>query len=441
MQLSTSWGADDQIIVGTLTGGLYRVSGGGGDPEALTTLDGDQGEVGHRSPTVIPGRQAVLFVIASGRPPLVNPQLAVLALETGEVTRLGLVGVSPRYVSTGHLVYGVLDGSLRAVSFDADSLHVTGAPVPLVEGVMVKDTGVANFSVSDQGALVYVSGAPRSTARTLGLVGRDGVVDPLEAPPAAYLSPRVSPNGETLVVQTAEADGGVLWIYDLSGTTQIQQLTFEGDNQRPVWTPDSQRLTFASDRDGTMSLYEVPADGSGVPKRLTTADAGTSHWPGSWSPDGQTLLFNVQRDLRTDWDIWTLSGSDRETHSLYDTPDTVSLGAELSPNGEWLAYGAGPRTGAADVYVEPFPPTGARYRISQSGGAWPLWSPDGDRLFYRPSATRGGITLRSVDVVTDPEFAFTNEQTLPIEGFTVVAYYRDYDLTPDGERFRHGLSG
>ena len=184
-----------------------------------------------------------------------------------------------------------------------------------------------------------------------------------------------------------------------------------------------------------MSLYEVPADGSGVPERLTTADAGTSHWPGSWSPDGQTLLFNVERARATDWDIWTLSGSDRETQSLYDTPDTLYLGAELSPNGEWLAYGAGPVVLAVDVYVEPFPPTGARHRISQNGGYWPLWSPDGDRLFYRPAATRGGITLRSVDVVTDPEFAFTNEQTLPIEGFTVVAYYRDYDLTPDGERF------
>ena len=24
---------------------------------------------------------------------------------------------------------------------------------------------------------------------------------------------------------------------------------------------------------------------------------------------------------------------------------------------------------------------------------------------------------------------------MPIEGFTVVSYYRDYDITPDGEQF------
>ena len=237
-------------------------------------------------------------------------------------------------------------------------------------------------------------------------------------------------------MQTAEDSGNVLWIYDLSGDTQIQQLTFEGDNQRPVWTPDSQRITFSSDRDGTVSLYWMPADGSGVAERLTTAEEGTSHRPGSWSPDGQTLLFNVEREVTTDWDIWMLSGSAHETQSLYDMPDTIYLGPELSPNGEWLAYGAGSSVQAGlDIYVEPFPPTGSRRRISRNGGYFPLWSPDGDRLFYRPTSATTRITLRSVDVVTEPAFAFSNEQTLPIEGFMVVAYHRDYDITPDGERF------
>ena len=42
--------------------------------------------------------------------------------------------------------------------------------------------------------------------------------------------------------------------------------------------------------------------------------------------------------------------------------------------------------------------------------------------------------MRSVDIVTEPAFAFSNEQTLPVEGFTVVASSRDYDMSPDGER-------
>ncbi len=63
-----------------------------------------------------------------------------------------------------------------------------------------------------------------------------------------------------------------------------------------------------------------------------------------------------------------------------------------------------------------------------------MWSPQGSELFYRPGAGSGEITLRSVDIVTEPAFAFSNEQTLPVEGFIVVATYRDYDVSPDGER-------
>ena len=190
-------------------------------------------------------------------------------------------------------------------------------------------------------------------------------------------------------------------------------MTFEGDNQWPIWTPDGQQITFSSDRDGTL------------------------HWSGSWSPDGQTLLFHVVREDFTDWDIWRLSDDSGETESLYDTPDTSHNGTELSPDGKWLAYGARPPiiSDVVDIYVEPFPPTGARRRISQNGGYWPLWSPDGSELFYRPTVTSGERTLRSVDIVTEPDFGFSNEQTLPIQGFIVVARHRDYDITPNGEQF------
>ena len=54
-------------------------------------------------------------------------------------------------------------------------------------------------------------------------------------------------------------------------------------------------------------------------------------------------------------------------------------------------------------------------------------------MFYKPIAANARI-LRSVEVVTEPDFAFRNEQPLPIEGFITVAGYRNYDIAPDGER-------
>ena len=50
-----SWGVDDQIVFGTGNAGLFRVSGGGGDPEVLTTPDTEQGELYHMWPFMYPG--------------------------------------------------------------------------------------------------------------------------------------------------------------------------------------------------------------------------------------------------------------------------------------------------------------------------------------------------------------------------------------------------
>ncbi len=99
-----------------------------------------------------------------------------------------------------------------------------------------------------------------------------------------------------------------------------------------------------------------------------------------------------------------------------------------------MAYGAGPIGNAADIYVDPFPPTGARHRISQDGGLYPLWSPEGSELFYRPSLIVTVRTLRSVDIVTEPAFAFSKEQTLPVQGLRVSFVSRDYDISPDGKQ-------
>ncbi len=117
-----SWGNDDQIVVGQLGGSLFRVpgGGGGGDPEPLATPDADQDEVGYYWPSIIPGRQAVLFGVDVGEGSGAQ-QLAVVALDTGDVTRLGLSGANPRYASTGHVVYAVADGSVRAGSTSSAS--------------------------------------------------------------------------------------------------------------------------------------------------------------------------------------------------------------------------------------------------------------------------------------------------------------------------------
>ena len=168
-----SWGADDQIIFGTANAGLFRVSGGGGEPDVLTTLDTEQGETNHRGPFIIPGRGTVLFVVVTGIA-LTTGQLAVLDLDTGQITPLGLAGVSPQYVSTGHLVYAAQDGSVRAVPFDAASLEVTGNPVPLLDGVMVNNGARPSsvFPMTGGWWMCWAAGAEATNGPWSGSIGR-----------------------------------------------------------------------------------------------------------------------------------------------------------------------------------------------------------------------------------------------------------------------------
>ena len=428
-----SWRADDTIVFGQ-SEGILRVSANGGAPELLVETEPPEQVHG---PQILPEGESVLFTLAttSDGTRWDEAQIVVQSLDTGERRTLIEGGSDARYVPTGHLVYA-LEDVLFAAPFDVGSLEVTGGQVPVVEGVRRSPiTGLARYAFSEWGSLIYVAGFV-STDRILALVDRSGVVEPLNVRPAPYLSPRLSPDGSQLAVQTLEDDGqSVVWVYDLSGDTAIRQLTQEGNDSRPIWTPDGERLTFASDRAGTTSIYWQSADGSGVAEPLTTAEAGVTHTPESWSPDGRTLSFDHVAAVR-DASIWTLSlDGGTEPEPFYDIPDGLDqLGAAFSPNGRWLAYHSdlAGETGG-QIYLQPFPSTGAIRQISQQGGVFPLWSADGNELFYRRPSGAGPAQLLGVDVITEVPFSVGPEQELPIRPFVTVS--RDYDITPDGDQF------
>lgn len=200
--LGWSWGANDQIVFGS-PAGLFRVAGGGGEPEALTTLDPARNEEGHMWPQVIEGRDLVVFVIAhSNVSPLTSGQLAVLDLVTGEVTRLDLAGVSPRYVSTGH---------------------------------------AANFDLSDDGRLVYAPGCTDSGAgfpTNLVSVTRDGTRALLAELESVGWYPRFAPDGSRVAYAVSvDAWGGQrsgsVGARRLAGCTDPRDLRW----QQPLLSP------------------------------------------------------------------------------------------------------------------------------------------------------------------------------------------------------------
>ena len=424
-----SWGTDDQIVFGTARAGLFRVSGGGGEPQPLTTLDAEQGDDSHTWPFIIPGHEAVLFVISTGEIRGTG-QLAALDLHTEEVTRLALAGVSPHWVSTGHLVYAAADRSVWAVPFDATSLAVTGNPVPLLEDVMVKSSGAADFSISDDGRLVYAARGLLTTAAglTVAWVDGDGRVEPVaDLAEATYLSVDLSPDGRSLALELGDSElSSDIWIYDLARGTLNPLTTDPANDFSPLWTLDGRQVVFGSDRGGTNGLYRRNADGTGEAELLLTDRDATTLVPNSWARDEGTLVVMRRIESTNSMMLLPVEGEPALEPLLESAFNETRSG--VSPDGEWIAYQSD-RAGRSEIYVERFPDLGDRQLVPTDGGQQPRWSPDGQELFYLdPGASR----LMVVPITTGSELTVGSPRTLVEAPVFDFAARSAYDVAPDG---------
>jgi eukaryotic-like serine/threonine-protein kinase len=416
-----SWGSQGMIAFGNETGAvLEQVSDLGGTPQALTRLEKEEND--HDWPEFLPDGGTVLFAAAGDD--RANAQVAVQSVGTGERRNLVQGATHPHYAPSGHLVYAQ-SGNLMAVPFDPQRLAVTGAAVPIVEGVLQStSSGAAQYSFSATGSLVYVSGAVQSTEqRRLVWVSRNGTEQPLAAPVHAYRLPRLSPDGRRLAV-TIDEQGSQVWLYDFSREA-MTRLTFEGDdNVSNIWTPDGKRIAFQSSKEGQFKSFWQLADGSGGLERLTNSGG-----PSSWSPDGQLLaLINFNSNNRAE--IWVLRMGDHKAQPFLQTRFNVSA-PQFSPDGRWLAY-TSDESGRYEVYVQPYPGPGGKWQISTEGGDEPLWNRNGRELFYR-----SGDKMMAVEIATQPAFAAGKPRKL-FEGryeSTAGGPRTDFDVSPDGQRF------
>jgi serine/threonine-protein kinase len=423
-----AWG-DDSILFGQPGTGIMRVSPIGGNPQVVVALNPTEA-LGH-GPQLLPDGGTLLFTLArrvEGGAPWDSAQIVVQSLKTGERKTIVERGSDARYVPTGHIVYAV-GGTLFAVPFDLAKLAVTASAVPIVEGVrrvIAVTSGGTHFAFSHSGSLAYLSGPVSSAQQNLMLFDRKGGAEALALPPGSYLYPRLSPDSKRVVFETSDKKETNVSVFELSGASSVRRLTFGGGNRYPIWSADGRYVVFQSDRDGAPGIFRQPADG-GVVERLTTPEPGTSHVPESWSPTGDTLLFDVKKG--SEWSLWSFSMRDRKVTPFGAVRSmTFPSDAVFSPDGRWVAYQFGePDAGEAITYVEPFPQTGAKYQVARGGR--PQWSRDGTDLFYVPAPSQ----FMAVRVRTQPSITFANPVAVP-RGFGIAdpANTRPYDITPDG---------
>jgi Tol biopolymer transport system component len=266
-------------------------------------------------------------------------------------------------------------------------------------------------------AALTLSGQPRQVS--LVLVDLDGRKTPVGFLPANTFAPRISPDGKRVAYDTDNDDGKV-WIAELSKLASPRRAT-SGHDHYPMWSADGSQIVFIRDEQNQQALFLGRADGAGIPERLATGRA-----PESWSAPNQVISFIT---LSNYYSIWTYSPRDKKATSLIDTPGVTQHSSKFSPDGKWIAY-TSVETGRFEVFVQPFPRTGAKFQVTKQGGGHALWSPDGKELFFD-----NDHQLFAVSVQTSGTFSSGAPVALPIRGFIQGDARRQYDLMPDGKQF------
>lgn len=289
---------------------------------------------------------------------------------------------------------------------------------------------------------------PRAVARTVMVVTLVGALAGLPVAPASS-SDAVLPPANGLVVfegfpnvaeflLNEESLGSNdplydLWVIDPIGGVARNLTDTPGVDTGAAWSPDGTRLAFASNRagphDAAYEIYTMNADGSGV-KRLTQDERSLSSSPtwspngrriafargaelwvmradgkgekvifrepsgrriflNDWSPDGRTLLFEMDT-ADSDFDIWSIAADGRRPRRLIASGDD-EWGASFSPDGKKIAFTRGTLCESAvtgwclyDIVVVERDGRNATNitntpNLSEES---PTWSPDGTLIAY-----------------------------------------------------------
>jgi Tol biopolymer transport system component len=406
-----------------------RVTPAGGAATPLTQLDPKM-HTTHRWPAFLPDGIHFVYLAAShGKPRSEEGGIYVASLDGGEPKRLmtsyGSAQVVPGWILT------VRDEILMATPFDEKRLALSGSPVRVASGVNFDyGTWRGVFSASSNARLVYQAEREggRGQIEWFDINGKR--LAQIGERSESYAL-RISPDGRRASVLEGDPNNDI-WVYDLERGVRTRLTTDAQVSMSPVWSADGSELLYVSGRGATSAgdsaLNRISSLGAGQAKvvarskeRIETTD---------WSRDGRYALVDKGNISATDIWVYPLAEPDK-AFPLIETSVMAGDG-RFSPDGRWVAY-MFLQSSRFEVYVTPFPATGARWQVSPNGGTDPRWSPDGRTLYYL--SLQNEVMAASVDG-SGAEFRVKSVETLfPINVFVGPRISSGFELSPDGRRF------
>ncbi len=428
-----SWNRDGTIVFAPLaTGPLARVSSDGGEVVPIAQPDSARGETGLRWPCFLSDSRHFLYVSIPAKRGQFDVYLG--DVQSNKTQRIMTAASAPVYAESACLFFE-RDRRLVAQRFDPSQMRPVGRVTSLEDAPpFATNTGAPILFPPSRSVLVLIgSKTPDTQLAWLDRAGhRIGTV-PL--PPGHYELPRLSPDGHwATVLKLYSSERGDLWIVDLQRAVATPGTFDSTAISEGRWAPDGTHFAYSSNRSGRQDICQVLANGK-EPAEQLVRPAATFTQPIAWSPDGKYLLYG-QLGKSSLWDLWLLPlKGEREPMPYLCTPYD-EFGADISPDGHWLAY-ASDETGRSEVYVTSFPEPGEKYRISASGGTAAQWSGDGKELLFWAGGDLAGPTVSAfvVDVQTTPAFKFGTPRLLFTQPPEALPFMPSTAATRDLQRF------
>jgi eukaryotic-like serine/threonine-protein kinase len=422
-----TWNHEGTIIFArSANEGLFRISSAGGEPSPVTTPDLSRQEISHRWPQFLPdGRHFILFVRGHG-----NEASAIRtgSLESRETEALLSADTNALYAAPGHLLF-IRAGTLLAQPFDAGLRQLQGEPVLLTEQVAYSaGKGHGFFSASQNGVLVYANAVSLNSQLTwfdrngkqTGSIGEPGIQ---RCPTLSHDESKVAV--ERLDPQTRTYD---IWLVTLANGA-LRRFTFDPFNDgNAAWSHDDRRILFTSNRKAHWDIYQKDVYGAGGDEIVI--EGGDPKNVDHWSEDERYVVY-TSSGPQTQNDLWVLPLLEGRTPVPLLRTRFNEVQGQVSPDGRWLSF-ASNESGTLEVYVQPFPASGARWQISTNGGAQPAWRSDGKELFY----LSGDRKLVAVEVNAGSSFEPGARKVLFQTRVSGLVNARNhYAVTKDGQRF------